>query len=352
MNPPTCDVFKLLLFTALLPIIAGCAISASPGRPMAYVTIPLGQPGVQDRRGDFQLEFCKLLAEDKGSPACGDYLNDVIPEFPVAGIKMENYDASKFVLLWLPGIFSECVAGLGKPFDDVIGGVSDRLRYPSYYVPLPGRASSRYNAEIIAKAIDAHVPADKRAILIGYSKGGVDALEMLGADFTANSKVAALITVASPLHGTPLADELGAFYENTFGKIDTDVCPRHDGGEMRSLTVAERRAWWLSHHVPSNIPVYSIAAVPHAGEVSPMLQVLWRKLSLIDPNNDGQVAATDAFAPHGYVLGYVRADHWAVAINFSKSTPIGGALLFKDNFPRLTLYLAALNVVLRDLEKR
>jgi hypothetical protein len=51
----------------------------------------------------------------------------------------------------------------------------------------------------------------------------------------------------------------------------------------------------------------------------------------------------------GYLLGYVNADHLAIAIAASQQAP-ALSFLFKDDIPRLTLVKAAIQVVAETLE--
>jgi hypothetical protein len=97
------------------------------------------------------------------------------------------------------------------------------------------------------------------------------------------------------------------------------------------------------------VPIFSIVAVPRADRVSPVLKQTYAKLAAIDPRNDGQLLWYDAVVTRGYLLGYVNADHLAIAIPASQQIP-ALSFLFKDDVPRLTLVKGAIQVVAEMLE--
>jgi hypothetical protein len=97
------------------------------------------------------------------------------------------------------------------------------------------------------------------------------------------------------------------------------------------------------------VPIFSIVAVPRSDRVSPVLKRTYAKLATIDPHNDGQLLWYDALVTGGYLLGYVNADHLAVAIPASQQIP-ALSFLFKDNVPRPALVRAAIEVVAETLK--
>ena len=57
-----------------------------------------------------------------------------------------------------------------------------------------------------------------------------------------------------------------------------------------------------------------------------------------------QLATNDAIVPGSALLGYVNADHWAIAIALSRQLPLLRGL-FVDDVPRAALALAAITVI-------
>jgi len=97
------------------------------------------------------------------------------------------------------------------------------------------------------------------------------------------------------------------------------------------------------------VPICSIVAVPKADRVSPILKQPHAKLAGIDPHNDGLLLWYDTIVARGYLLGYVNADHLAIAVPISQQVP-PFSFLFKDDVPRAAIARAAIEVVAQALE--
>jgi triacylglycerol esterase/lipase EstA (alpha/beta hydrolase family) len=123
------------------------------------------------------------------------------------------YDPSigDVAVVLIPGIY-------GELFDQEIWtrgmrAVHDRLGLRTFTIPVDGRCSSGLNAARIVSAL--HDDTRRRLVrgyttprylLVGYSKGGIDATEALLLDRRlASEQVAALVSIATPHRGTPVA---------------------------------------------------------------------------------------------------------------------------------------------------
>jgi hypothetical protein len=96
------------------------------------------------------------------------------------------------------------------------------------------------------------------------------------------------------------------------------------------------------------VQYYSLAAFTDRDGISLILRSSYDKLSLVDPRNDSQVVFYDALVPGGALLGYLNADHWAVAMPFNRDHPVLSRMLVTKNaFPREVL----LEAVARFLEE-
>ena len=77
---------------------------------------------------------------------------------------------------------------------------------------------------------------------------------------------------------------------------------------------------------------------------------MYKKLSQIDPRNDGQLIFYDQVIPGSVLLGYVNADHWAVAVPVNRSHAfIGSTFVDKNAFPREILLEAIVRFIEEDL---
>lgn len=96
----------------------------------------------------------------------------------------------------------------------------------------------------------------------------------------------------------------------------------------------------------------SLVALPEPDRVSAVLRPGYRRIARLDPCNDGQVVWADAIVPGGTLLGYVNADHWAVALPIVRGAPPGlrslaAAPVDRNGFPREVL----LEAVVRQVEE-
>jgi len=82
-----------------------------------------------------------------------------------------------------------------------------------------------------------------------------------------------------------------------------------------------------------------------------VLHVTYRRLAKIDPRNDGQVIVSDQLVPNSTFLGYLNADHWAVAVPIAEEHPfIAGVFVDQNIYPRRSLAEAVLRFIEEDLE--
>jgi hypothetical protein len=71
----------------------------------------------------------------------------------------------------------------------------------------------------------------------------------------------------------------------------------------------------------------------------------------VDARNDSQVVFYDAIVPGSALVGYLNADHWAVAVPISQThATIAKTLVTQNAYPRAALAEAILRIVEEDLE--
>jgi hypothetical protein len=78
----------------------------------------------------------------------------------------------------------------------------------------------------------------------------------------------------------------------------------------------------------------------------------YQQLAYVDPRNDGQVIFFDAIIPAGTLLGFLRADHWALAMPFSRNLgalPFRATLVDHNAFPREVLLETLVRFVEEEL---
>ena len=91
-------------------------------------------------------------------------------------------------------------------------------------------------------------------------------------------------------------------------------------------------------------------ALPQPERISSILTGSARKLSQVDGRNDSQVLFYDEVIPGSTLVGYVNADHWAMALPIARKHDTIGALFVTENaYPREALMEALLRFVEEDL---
>jgi hypothetical protein len=117
---------------------------------------------------------------------------------------------------------------------------------------------------------------------------------MLQRDGGVSRQLAALVSVAGAVMGTPLADFYQPVYDAVSPWVTPFECTPSQGGDMDSLTRRARVASLVANPLPAGVAYYSIVAHAPLDEMAPPLRVTARQLAVIDPRNDGQFACPPA----------------------------------------------------------
>ena len=320
------------------------------------VLVPISNAGIEDGRGRFREIYC-VIRDDHGAMLpddrpCNDALYK-LPDEPNGNHAVVNTGSvrQKIQILVVPGIFGECVAALATPFEDALPHLREH-GYRTGIIPVSGRSGSSYNAREIKSYFDEHKgdPSEK-IILIGYSKGATDILEALVAYPDVAARVSAVISVAGVVSGTPIADEMVDVYDRLLSNVSLRSCPPGDKMGVESLRRSTRLSWLARNQFPKTVRYYSIGAFAGPEDISALLLPLYLDLARTDPRNDSQVAFFDAVIPGGTLLGFVKADHWAIALPIARKFPqLGDTVVTRNHFPREVMLEAAVRFVDEQLE--
>lgn len=247
------------------------------------------------------------------------------------------YDAPvpDVTLVYVPGIF-------GELFDDEIWrrglrSVRERLGLRIIRAATDGRCSTADNARLLRQQLHddtqrrharGHPPP--RYLLVGYSKGGVDAAHALVHDSAfAVSQVAALVTIATPHGGSPVAERADIPDEVLRWAV---AAPRPASCDttraVEALWPANRAAFWSDEGkgLGTLVPLYSLALVSDMREAHPWMK-LTKRIARFTEENDGVVTRSAArFPTHvpSVHLGELRGDH--IAARSASSFPQESAL--------------------------
>jgi hypothetical protein len=321
--------------------------------------VPVADAGIDDQRGRFREVFCEVL-ESRGDEwpdyrPCSEALTRVGEEPPGTGERVNlGKSRENYLMLIVPGVGWECIENWLNLGDDIRGLLASH-GFEAELLDVDGLSSSARNAQQIRDHIVALPPelADREIVLVGYSKGTPDILEAIVNYPELRPRIAAIVSMAGAVGGSPLANTAKQQDLNIMRYFPGADCSEGDGGALDSLRPSTRRAWLAQNPLPSEIPYYSVVTYPHPERISSVLDTTYRTLSKVDARNDSQVIYYDQMIPNSTLIGFINADHWAVAVPVARAHSfIGKTFVDKNDYPREALYEALLRFVEEDLERR
>lgn len=335
--------------------------------PPPAMLYPLGMPPVIDARPGFRNLLGAVVKQRHGQYPDERLLENILhdlgetPSTPVPVTLTAT--ASDLVVIIVSGVLWECVSDVSLPFGrgkSVDMDTEYDYLKPRYaivdVVHVRGIATSEHNAKIVEESIRRHKDA-ANVVVVAYSKGVPDTLEALrhmGKDTPENLR--AVVSVAGVVSGSPLADWLNR-YKKILELLPTPgACSHVNENFLKSIT-RDRCLHWLNKYwptMPQGIRYYSLVTFTTPNKMHWFLRLLYSKLAEVEPRNDSHMLIHDQVLPGADLLGYVKSDHWAVALPFNRS---GGSfwkwLLRNHNaFPREVLFEAILRYVEQDLNRK
>ncbi len=95
---------------------------------------------------------------------------------------------------------------------------------------------------------------------------------------------------------------------------------------------------------------YSLVTFPRPELISAILTSSYKKLARIDARNDSQMIFYNQVVPGSVLMGYLNADHWAVAVPINRAHAMVASMFVTQNaYPREALLEALLRFVEEDL---
>ncbi len=349
----------LLAVAASMMILAACSsvplIPYSEDSP-PLLLVPATQVGVQDKRGRFREIFCSVL-EQRGAALpdyrpCADALTRIGREPNGNGQPVElGLSKRGLIAVVVPGVGWECFADWLEPKGTAAAHVR-QFGYDQITLEVDGLSSSANNARQIRDALMQMTPEGEqpRFVLIGYSKGAPDILEAVVSYPEIRGRIAAVISAAGAIGGSPLANDATQSDLELMRHWPGARCGVGDGGGVDSLRPATRKQWLAANTLPNDFPSYSLVTFPKPDRISSVLSRGYKKLSRVDARNDSQMLFYDQVIPGSSLLGYVNADHWALAVPIARShSTLGSTFVDKNDYPREALVEAMLRFVEEDL---
>jgi hypothetical protein len=352
------------LILAITLLLGGCAGTPEAPPPIdpssAEVLAFIEENRLSDGRGRFREIFCAVLEEHgQALPdyrSCEEALTYVGEEKGAAGEPVALGPTGRnYLFLLVPGLGWNCFEEWLDLSYSVPRHVS-QFGYEVRLVPVDGLSSTANNARMINDYVASLPPedADRPLILAGYSKGAPDILEAVTAYPELAERVAAVVSLAGSVRGSPLANDASQAQANMLTMVPGSKCEEEHGDNdaVVSLRTEVREQWLAEHTLPAHIHYYSIVTFPDPDRVSWALRNGYRLLAQQEPRNDTQVIIFDQIIPGSTVTAFLNADHWAIAVPVSRKHPLLGKTLVNHNdYPREAFLEALLRFLEEDLDR-
>ncbi len=350
---------------AVLSLLTAACAGKLPTQPtmeesLGAVQDYISSGQVTDDRGRFREIFCTVL-EDHGRDlpdyrSCDEALRMVGPEVGATAEPVPlGRTGADYLVLMVPGLGWNCFEDWLDLTDSVPKHLA-RFGYEMRLVPVDGLSSSESNAAAIRDYV-ASLPAedaDRRLILLGYSKGTPDILTAIVNYPALAKRVDAVVSLAGAVGGSPLTEVATQEKANMLTVIPGSKCEEEHGDNdaVNSLRPDVRKAWLEANTLPSNVRYYSAVTFPEPDRVSLALRNNYLLLGETDIRNDTQLVLFDQMIPGSTVFAVLNADHWAIAVPISRSHSIvGGTLVNRNDYPREAFLEALLRYVEEDLSE-
>jgi hypothetical protein len=322
------------------------------------VLVPIRNAGITDARGRFREIFCAvqqdhgaLLPDDR---PCDEALHRLEDEPEPGGEPVHLGEARMPLrLIVVTGLMCSCVTDFGIPLSFARPHV-ESLGYETELFMVGGLAGVEENAAQIRDLLAELPPAPgEKLVFVAFSKGAADLLEAVVRYAEVRERTAAIVSLAGAIAGSPMADSLPDDLETWAEKLFGEDCGDVDGNAIEDLSREARLDWLAANPLPPSIPYYSLAAFAERDDISFLLRSAYDRLAMIHPLNDGQLIFHDAIIPGSTLLGFVNADHWAVAMPIARDHPhLASTFVTRNEFPREVLLEAIARFVEEDLLAR
>jgi hypothetical protein len=351
-------VLTVLLISLLLAACAGKPLVPYTADTPPLVLLPASSAGIDDRRGRFREIVCAVL-DDHGRDLahyrpCEEALTRVGHEPGASGEPVDLGPSRKnLVAALVPGIGWECFESW-LDYENEFDNHLELHGFNAYIFAVDGMSGTTNNARQIRDAIIAHSDElqEEQLVLIGYSKGAPDLLEAVVTYPEIHPYIAAIVSVAGAVGGSPLANNAKESDLGLLKHIPGSECTEGDGHAVESLRPAVRRQWLQDNPLPASIRYYSMVTYPQPDQVSSVLKSTYRKLSAVDSRNDSQVIFYDQVIPGSTLVAYLNADHWAIAVPVAEAHPfIGRHFVDRNEYPRKVVAESILRFIEEDMER-
>jgi hypothetical protein len=188
----------------------------------------------------------------------------------------------------------------------------ERWGIPYQVVPVLENGTVEENSRIVANAIR-QASSKHRIYLVSASKSGAEVAVALGRELRPEETqdVAGWLSVVGAVRGSPLAERV----------LEPDFCwyvkrelasGGFDMAGLQSMQAKRSRPLFDSLHIPPNIRIVSLVAVPLSGNITPRGKFGYSRLRVHGPN-DGLTLLSDELIPGAVPLLLPGSDHLLAA---------------------------------------
>lgn len=222
--------------------------------------------------------------------------------------------AGRDAVIVVPGLFTE-----RYPF--YLRRATGRLRSLGLdvrWAPIDTDMTAAHNAAAVRDTICAVAREGRRAILVGHSKGPIDAAAALSLHPELTASVRAFVSLQAPYAGTPLAEEAhrSRFWRAAVGAVVGGLF-RGSARAFWELRYGERREFLDAHPLPQ-VPMLSL--VTTTARAGPVLERTRRLIAERHGSpSDGFVPPVDAYIPGSRLVHLNGVDHGGLALPLCRS---------------------------------
>jgi hypothetical protein len=267
--------------------------------------------------------FAEVLRENQ--------LEDKLSPEPIT--KLYNQRLPKDItIVYLSGIYNSIFDR--EIFSLGLNAISDDLGLRVIAPPVYSTCSSDYNANIITEYLKedtalrvARGHNAPKYIMLGYSKGGVDALAAFAEDPQfMSSNVVALVTIAAPLQGSTILNKTDipfALVSALSAESGPEICKSEKSAAKSINPVAMQRFWRKNEKALLGLTRYFSLTFASTPEDSHIWMKATKLIAQFDEANDGVVTVSSSKFPptlKAVDLGTLSADHLAgiLSSNFNQ----------------------------------
>lgn len=204
---------------------------------------------------------------------------------------------TSMVYLLVPGLFSNH----GPLYFTTTKATFSKMGLTCHIAKIHSEASVEKNARELKEYIEEiYWGSKKRVLLLGHSKGGVDAAAALSIYWPElKDKVAGLALAQSPYGGSPIASDImreGQIgdYFNVRKLMEILICKviKGDLQSLEDLTYEKRREFLKKHHLPKELPIVSFHTEANISPVvlATLSRVAHAELPTFTPLSSNQAA--------------------------------------------------------------